>query len=210
MIHACSDNEWKLLFALSRFGGLRCPSEHLALTWDDLDWERGRLTIHAPKLEHLGDEFATRQIPIFPELRPYLETALDEAAEGATFIVTRRRGANCNLRTQMQRIVKQAGLKPWPKLFHNLRATRRTELAKLHPMHLNCAWIGNSPAVAKKHYLQVTDADFADAQKTAPNAAHKVYERGCAEGSCETTESKNPEELAMSAISENDQCSLMD
>jgi hypothetical protein len=31
VIDACSRAEWKLIFALSRFGGLRCPSEHLAL-----------------------------------------------------------------------------------------------------------------------------------------------------------------------------------
>jgi len=46
---ACPDAQWRLLFALSRFGGLRCPSEHLALRWGDVDWERGRLTIHACK-----------------------------------------------------------------------------------------------------------------------------------------------------------------
>jgi integrase len=33
IIAACPNNEWKLLFALSRYGGLRCPSEHLALRW---------------------------------------------------------------------------------------------------------------------------------------------------------------------------------
>ena len=33
VFEACPDAEWQLLFALSRYGGLRCPSEHLALTW---------------------------------------------------------------------------------------------------------------------------------------------------------------------------------
>jgi hypothetical protein len=64
----------------------------------------------------------------------------------------------------MARYVKRAGLTPWPKLFQNLRATRETELAAEHPIHVACDWIGNSKAVAKKHYLQVTDSDF---QKTA-------------------------------------------
>ena len=43
VIDECPDAEWRLLFALSRFGGLRCPSEHLALTWPDVDWEREAL-----------------------------------------------------------------------------------------------------------------------------------------------------------------------
>ena len=40
VLDACPDNEWRLLFALCRFGGLRCPSEPLALRWGDMDWER--------------------------------------------------------------------------------------------------------------------------------------------------------------------------
>jgi hypothetical protein len=39
VLAACPDAEWRLIFALSRFGGLRCPSEHLALTWDCIDWQ---------------------------------------------------------------------------------------------------------------------------------------------------------------------------
>jgi hypothetical protein len=31
VLDACPDAQWRLLFALSRFGGLRCPSEHLGL-----------------------------------------------------------------------------------------------------------------------------------------------------------------------------------
>jgi integrase len=171
VLDACPDNEWRLLFALSRYGGLRCPSEHLALTWDDVDWERGRLTVHVPKLEHRGPEHATRVIPIFPELRPYLERAWDEAPEGATFIIARYRAANVNLRTQLERIIRRAGLKPWEKLFQNLRATRQTELANDYPEHVACKWIGNSESVAKRHYLQVTDAHFEAAQKAAQQAS---------------------------------------
>ena len=37
VLDRCPDSEWKLLFALARFGGLRCPSEHLGLTWADVD-----------------------------------------------------------------------------------------------------------------------------------------------------------------------------
>src|SRR4051794_37407453 len=31
VLAACPNSQWKLLFALSRYGGLRCPREHLAL-----------------------------------------------------------------------------------------------------------------------------------------------------------------------------------
>ena len=31
VLAACPDNEWRLIFALSRYGGLRCPSETLSL-----------------------------------------------------------------------------------------------------------------------------------------------------------------------------------
>ena len=124
VLEACPDLQWRLLFALSRYGGLRCPSEHLALRWGDIDWERGRMTVHSPKTEHHeGGE--CRIVPIFPELRPLLEAGFDEAPGGAEFVVTRYRDKNANLRTQLQKIIKRAGLKPWPKLFHNLRASRR-------------------------------------------------------------------------------------
>lgn len=36
----CPDAERRLVFALSRYGGLRCPSEHLILTWNETDWAK--------------------------------------------------------------------------------------------------------------------------------------------------------------------------
>ena len=167
VLDACPNAQWRLLFALSRFGGLRCPSEHLTLRWGDVDWERNRITIHSPKTEHHeGGE--SRQIPMFPELRPYLERVFEDAEPGTEHVITRYRKENANLRTPLQRIILRAGLKPWPKLFQNLRSTRETELAESYPIHVVCAWIGNSRAVATKHYLQVRDDDFDRAANAPP------------------------------------------
>jgi integrase len=162
IIDACPDAQWRLLFALSRFGGLRCPSEHLSMKLGDVDWERGRLTIHSPKTEHHeGKE--SRVVPLFPELRPHLEAVWDQAEPGTEFVITRYRSANANLRTQLLRIIQKAGVKPWPKLFQNLRSSRATELAAEHPAHVAAEWLGHSTLVARKHYWQVTEADFEQA-----------------------------------------------
>jgi integrase len=52
VLAALPDAQWRLLFALSRFGGFRRPSEHFALRWGDVNWELGRLTVRSPKTEH--------------------------------------------------------------------------------------------------------------------------------------------------------------
>ena len=167
-IMAVCDPTWQLIVALCRYGGLRCPSEVLSLRWQDVDWEAGRIIVQSPKTEH-HDGKDCRPIPMFPELLPILADAFYTAPEGAEYVVgsNHRKAANtpsgwrnCNLRTQFLRIIKRAGLKPWPRLFHNLRATRETELVKDHPIHVVTAWLGNTPRIALKHYLQVTDADF--------------------------------------------------
>jgi hypothetical protein len=130
-----------------------------------VDWERNRFHVHSPKTEHQEDVGA-RWVPIFPELRPYLDTAWDMAAEGAVHVITRNRGTNANLRTQLGRIIREAGLTPWPRLFQNLRASRATELINTYPLHVVCKWIGNSPRVAADHYLQVTEEHLESAAKS--------------------------------------------
>ena len=52
VIDACPDAEWRLIFALARFGGLRTPSELLTLRWADVNLPAGRMTVHSPKTEH--------------------------------------------------------------------------------------------------------------------------------------------------------------
>lgn len=63
----------------------------------------------------------------------------------------------------MEKAIKLAGVEPWPRLWHNLRSTRQTELEDHHPTHVVCAWLGNTPKIAQRNYLQVTDQHFADA-----------------------------------------------
>ena len=185
ILAACPDAQWRLVFALSRFGGLRCPSEHYGLTWADINWQHGRMLVRSPKTaHHSGHE--SRLVPLFPELLPYLWEVFDKAEPGTEHVVTlyRERGdvRACNLRAQFRRIIIRAGLKPWPKLFQNLRSTRETELAEQWPEHVVCAWIGNSSAVARKHYLQVTEEHFEraagmsdDTGKAAQNAAQQTH-----------------------------------
>lgn len=158
----CPDVQWRTIFALCRFGGLRCPSEVLSLRWEHIHWELGRMTVLSPKTEH-HDGGASREIPLFPELRDGLNDAWDQAEEGAEYVITRYRSTEANLRTQAHKIIRRAGLEPWPKVFQNMRSTRQTELSGEHPDDAVCKWMGNSQKIATKHYLQVTDEHFAKA-----------------------------------------------
>ena len=151
-----------MIVSLARYGGLRCPSEVLPLTWDDIDFEKGLIHVRSCKTE--GYEGKERRIvPMFPELKGVLLEAFEQAAEGAEFVIATHRMLCGNYRTQILRIIKRAGLVAWPKPFHNLRSSRQTELAELYPIHVVCAWMGNSAMVAMHHYLQVTDAHVARA-----------------------------------------------
>src|ERR1051326_8665510 len=81
---------------------------------------------------------------------------------------------------RMAKIIRRAGLSPWPKLFQNLRASRETELAAVYPLHVVCAWIGNSTLVAQTHYLQVTDDDFRRAAKSGAVALQNGVQQAAA------------------------------
>ncbi len=83
---------------------------------------------------------------------------------------------NCNLRTTFEKIVKRAGLEPWPRLFHALRASCESDLAREYPITTVCRWIGNTVSIAARHYVQVTDEDFRRAFGAAQNPAQQPSE----------------------------------
>jgi integrase len=156
------------------------------LQWQGIDWEAGRIVVASPKTaNHPGK--GSRMVPLFPELRTILAEAFDIPPEGARYTVgggyreaaaTPSGWRNCNLRTQFGRIVKRAGSEPWPRLFHNLRASRETELAQEYPVHVATAWLGNTPRVALKHDLMPTEADYQRAAGGGDQAAQKTAHSG--------------------------------
>ena len=123
-------------FSLCRYGGLRCPSELVLLQWEHIDWATSRILVHSPKTEHHPNG-TTRIVPLFPELRGLLRDAFEIAEGGVVFVLSSYRSPSKNFRTRLLKISKRAGLKPWPKLFQNLRSTRQTELEEEFPTPAN-------------------------------------------------------------------------
>jgi len=190
LLDACPNVDWRVIVGLSRFGGVRCPSEVLSLQWQDVDWGRQRVRVRSPKTEHHVGK-SSREIPLFPELAAVLTEAFDAAPVGAVYVVGNdayRKAAdtpsgwrNCNMRTQFGRIIKRAGLVAWPRMFHAMRASRETELAAEYPVHVVTAWLGNTPRIAMKHYLMTTETDFQKAAgSAAQNPAHSSDNCGTA------------------------------
>lgn len=169
VLDACPGTQWKLLFALARFGGLRCPSEPRLLKWSDIDLPRRRMRVHSPKTEHHEGK-AYRDVKIDDALVPYLEDAKLVAEPHAEYVITLpalRRDSYANIGVQMARYVKRAGLIPWPKLFQNLRVSRAIDLAREQPLHVAAEWMGHDVKTAEKFYLRAIDLDF---EKAHPNA----------------------------------------
>ena len=179
VIEACPNAEWRLIFALARWGGLRCPSEVLGLRWSDVNWDRMRFTVRSPKAIREGK--SARDVPIFPELYPHLLAAFELSEEGEDAVFPGGGGTRRNLRTQAARIIRQAGLTPWPKVFQNCRSSRETELVEAYSTKAATLWLGNSPQVAVQHYLQVREEDW---QKAVQNLVQQAREmsRKCEEG----------------------------
>lgn len=150
---ACApDAQWRLLIALCRYAGLRCPSEVLTLRWQDVDFVAGTMAIRSTKT-------GRRIMPILPELRAYLEDAFNPEEERC---ISRYCESNANMRKGFLQILKKAGLKPWPRLFHNLRGSLESDLAERYPIHTVVKWLGNSEGVAMRHYLRQSPAVLAD------------------------------------------------
>ena len=165
VLDACPNLQWRLIFSLARFGGLRIPSELIGLLWSDVLWAEKKIRVPSPKTEHIEGK-DHRWVPLFPEIMEPLRQAFDIAKEGDKFIFPRTITGAVNLRKGLNSIIKKAGLSPWPKLFQNLRASRETELCQNFPLHVASKWIGNTPTVAMGHYLQVIDSDWEKATKS--------------------------------------------
>ena len=165
VLDACPNLQWRLIFSLARFGGLRIPSELIGLQWSDVLWAEKKIKVPSPKTEHIEGK-DHRWVPLFPEIMEPLRQAFDMAKTGDQFIFPRTITGATNLRKGLEGIIKKAGLSSWPKLFQNLRASRETELCQDYPLHVVVKWLGNTPKVAIGHYLQTMDSDWEKATRS--------------------------------------------
>jgi len=159
VLDACPDDEWRAIVALSRFAGLRCPSEIVGLRWGDIAWDAGRMTVRSPKTAGHGEAHAARVVPLDPRLKIILLDLFHDADYGEESIFPGVRSAS-NLRTGLLRILAVAGVSPWPRLFHNLRASCATDWVEKAPAQSAAKWLGHSPMISAKHYLHARDAHF--------------------------------------------------
>ena len=167
LLDACPNIQWRALIGIARYAGLCCPSEIRALRWSDLNWEQKSLTVRSPKTE-ANPNHAVRIVPICIELQPILtelyavaqEAATEAHENGAVAMVPQAHRAHVNIFLGLKKIIERAGMKPWPRLLQNLRASCATDWAGEHPIHESSKWLGHSPTVAAKHYLQSKDLHF--------------------------------------------------
>jgi len=171
---------YRVLLGLARLAGLRAPSETHLLTWGDVDWQRGRLTVRSPKTEHhAGKE--QRTVPITPPLATILQDAFDAAREGENRIVTLGRGGN--VRRVVKLIVAKAGVPMWDDIWQTLRRSCEMEWALTFPQYVVSNWIGHSITVSGKHYAnsvpdEIFDraAHMDDDEEVAQNPAQSAAE----------------------------------
>ena len=176
LLDACPCQDWKTIISLARIGGLRCPSEVLALKWEDVNWERSCFYVRSSKTEHIAGK-ESRIVPIFPELKTELDALFfDSESEGRKYVINRYRSATQNLRTTFNKILKRAGLPELPRPFDNMRMTRSNEVYRKWGAFFESEWIGHSRQVRDDHYLTITDDDYANASqwKISPVTAGRV------------------------------------
>lgn len=201
VLNELPDTQWRLLFTLSRWGGLRVGSEPRLMRWGDIAWDHMKLTVHSPKTEHHPGR-ATRVIPLFQEIIDALEDRLEvaeaagEAGPGDLVLPFMRGRTDASLRKTLLSAIKRAGVKQWPRLWHNLRASRQTELELTTPGHVVCDWLGNTGEVASKHYLMTIDAHFASAVgERAHEKAQLQAGMSHDEGGCDTEAQGHPQPI---------------
>lgn len=123
--------------------------------------ELGNLSyvIRSSKTEHHAHG-GVRIIPIFAELRPYLEEVWNQAEERSVRIITRYEGVVHNFCAQLERWTPQAGIQPWVKPFQNMRVSCATELADKLPSHVSVKWLGHTEKIVDEFYRNVTDEHY--------------------------------------------------
>ncbi|MBN2023784.1 MAG: site-specific integrase [Pirellulales bacterium] len=175
--------QFRGILALARFGGLRCPSEILPLTWGQVDWERRLIVVEAPKTKRYAGR-GRRTVPLFPEIHKALAELYQATPEGESLLFPRYAGlTGTGLTKHLKTACRRAGVTLWAKPWQNMRSTRESELLAVFPIPCVTAWLGHSPTVALRHYAQILPeqeaaaASFRTVSVTNSRAAKAAQEK---------------------------------
>lgn len=204
VLEACPDAEWKACFALARWGALRIPSEIQELRWSEVLWSENRFHVHAKKTEHHANK-GDRVVPLFPEVREALNELWDTLGDSPGEFVLPRIRTITNVKPQLGRIAKNAGVSIWLKRWQNLRATRATELEREFPSHVVTGWCGHTERIARQHYWMTTETDFEKAAtlKSVAPVSQQGSETGGNEPQADlSAHEKTPENRGLQDVAE--------
>ena len=105
-------------------------------------------------------------MPIFGDFRATLEDYHALIIRNDPFCVPAglmfpRCPSQTQLTSRLKRTAQKAGLQPWLKPWMNLRSSVETQLLREgFDLEAVSKWLGNSPDIARKHYLQITPNDI--------------------------------------------------
>lgn len=159
---------WRALWALARWGGLRVPSEPRELKIGDVVLrgaaEEGLPTMTVTDVKRSRGKATTqrtRVVPLFEEVEGPLAAAIAELPAGEERVFPWLVGMQGDsVRKPLIKAIKRAGLTVWPDLWRNVRSTRERELHDYLPADVASTIMGNTEAVAKRHYLRMTEANL--------------------------------------------------
>lgn len=172
LLDACPSQEWRVFLLLQRREGCRLGETQL-IKWNDIEWAATpcpRLLIHSPKTKrHKGKD--KRTAPLFPDVAEALRRLKEEQeqnGETSPHVLATVRGGSSKLGKTFKKIIAAAGLKPWPRIFQNLRAGASTDIFNDFGEFAESEWVGHGHDVAMKHYYQITSAQLAAAKNWNP------------------------------------------
>lgn len=165
ILEACPTQNWRTLFCLWRFAGLR-QQEPMLLTRDSVDLSERKLRVYATKTERY-EKGGFRTVPIVPILANELEAQLRVLPKNENYLIFENRRKS--FERGFQYILMQAGLTKWEKTFQNMRSSCENDwIAEGIPSHVVASWLGHSVKTQEAYYLRVLPEYFD--RVTAPRA----------------------------------------
>lgn len=178
ILDACPSPQWRCMFALCRWAGLRA-GETRRVRWEDVRWDKGTLAVSATDADEQVKAHDTkhreRHPPMVPELVAELQRCYD---------TTDGTGPCDGVSAQPSRwgktFVKRAGCPPYGEVFQALRSMLVTDWQEKYPALAVARWVGHDVKIAAQHYYQPSDDLVRSVTGTAIILPHRTEKENAA------------------------------